>query len=372
MADLQSTGFFDGSKSHSKHMAGALADLPLVAYNLLGCTYRATTGEIFLCAWTAANTFAWIQIAGPGTPGVSSDFTFRPAGVTAGRTFTTWAGAHAAALAAVTVGGVARIAVDDSLAAANTTAGTFDMIGIRLTAFLPNLTPPTLSVVEGTLLPHLNVIGESLRILNKATATSPVGVAPFDILLQGGASIANDAAATVAFITVPAAATVSSIDLGQGCSISTAGATRVLTAGAASTVTLTMGPASSLGANSVTGAGAIVAAFESPSAAVAAQAGAGAFTITTVQQGGIYKGTGTLTAGTSAAPISAPGLAATSRILVNVSTMTPGAGNLTVQYSALNADRVTGLAGTFKITALLAAGTINIADVSLVDYIVML
>jgi len=67
-------------------------------------------------------------------------------------------------------------------------------------------------------------------------------------------------------------------------------------------------------------------------------------------------------------------VSASSSILVTVRTMTPGAGNLTVQYAALTADRVVGepgAGGGFKITALLAAGTINNADTSFVDWIIV-
>jgi hypothetical protein len=63
-------------------------------------------------------------------------------------------------------------------------------------------------------------------------------------------------------------------------------------------------------------------------------------------------------------------ITASSRIVPGVVTMTPGAGSLTVQYAALAADRVIGLAGAgggFKLTALLAAGTINVLDTSNVD-----
>lgn len=87
------------------------------------------------------------------------------------------------------------------------------------------------------------------------------------------------------------------------------------------------------------------------------------------QAGSIQSGSTTLVAGTS--PAISAAVTANTRIIGFVKTMTPGAGNLTVQYGALATDRVVGAVGTgsFKIKALVAAGTINVNDVSVVDWI---
>ncbi len=53
---------------------------------------------------------------------------------------------------------------------------------------------------------------------------------------------------------------------------------------------------------------------------------------------------------------------------------TPVTGTLTVKFAALDSDRVVGVAGAgggFKLTALVAAGTINVADDSVLDWIVI-
>ena len=87
-----------------------------------------------------------------------------------------------------------------------------------------------------------------------------------------------------------------------------------------------------------------------------------------LQAGGV-----TLVAGTTAAIIPAT-ITATSRIFLTVNTSVPGAGNLTVEYAALAVDRVIGVAGAgggFKPTALIAAGTINVNDVSSLDWLVV-
>lgn len=80
-------------------------------------------------------------------------------------------------------------------------------------------------------------------------------------------------------------------------------------------------------------------------------------------------GVATLVSGVSAL-ISAT-ITTSSRIVAFVKT--PGTPTLTVQYGALADDRVAGLAsasGGFKLTALVAAGTINVDDTSVLDWVV--
>lgn len=81
-------------------------------------------------------------------------------------------------------------------------------------------------------------------------------------------------------------------------------------------------------------------------------------------------GTATLEAGTTAL-ISAT-ITTSSRIFLTVKT--PGTPTLTTEYAALASDRVAGLSsasGGFKITALVAAGTINVDDTSVLDWLVI-
>jgi hypothetical protein len=80
-------------------------------------------------------------------------------------------------------------------------------------------------------------------------------------------------------------------------------------------------------------------------------------------------GVATLVAGVTAL-ISAT-ITTSSRIVAFVKT--PGTPTLTVQYGALATDRVAGLGsalGGFKLTALVAAGTINVDDTSVLDWVV--
>lgn len=76
----------------------------------------------------------------------------------------------------------------------------------------------------------------------------------------------------------------------------------------------------------------------------------------------IQSGAANLTNGVSAAiPAN---ISATSRIFIQAGDVVPGAGNLTIDYRPLAADRVNGTPGSFKITAVIAAGTINALDQS--------
>jgi len=77
-------------------------------------------------------------------------------------------------------------------------------------------------------------------------------------------------------------------------------------------------------------------------------------------------GTATLAAGTVSI---AATITAASVIVATVKT--PANHTLTVDYAVLSADRSVGAPGSFKITAVLAAGTINTADTSTIDWIVV-
>lgn len=80
-------------------------------------------------------------------------------------------------------------------------------------------------------------------------------------------------------------------------------------------------------------------------------------------------GAATLVAGTTA--LIAATVTTSSRI--GIWLKTPGTTTDTVNYAALGTDRVAGVGGAgggFKITALVAAGTINVADVSVLDWVV--
>lgn len=81
----------------------------------------------------------------------------------------------------------------------------------------------------------------------------------------------------------------------------------------------------------------------------------------------LFIGTTTLVAGVS--PAVSTTIAAGSRIFASVAT--PNTTALTVQYSARPADRVNGSPGSFKISALKADGTVDTANVSAVEFVVI-
>lgn len=80
----------------------------------------------------------------------------------------------------------------------------------------------------------------------------------------------------------------------------------------------------------------------------------------------VQTGVATLVAGVTATIAAA--IKSNSRIFITQKT--PSGTSLTTEYAALTADRVNGVLGTFKVTALLAAGTINTADTSTVEWMV--
>jgi len=77
-------------------------------------------------------------------------------------------------------------------------------------------------------------------------------------------------------------------------------------------------------------------------------------------------GTTTLVLGIS--PLIVANITPTSRIVCTVKD--PAGVNLTASYGALASSRVNGTPGSFRITAMLAAGTINILDGSTVDWLI--
>jgi hypothetical protein len=79
----------------------------------------------------------------------------------------------------------------------------------------------------------------------------------------------------------------------------------------------------------------------------------------------IQSGVATLTAGDSGAI--AATVTANTRIIVTLKTANTT--TLTTNYAALSGDRSVGAPGSFKIKAVVAAGTINVADGSTVDWI---
>ena len=94
-------------------------------------------------------------------------------------------------------------------------------------------------------------------------------------------------------------------------------------------------------------------------------AATGALTVTKLNGSLFQSGVATLVAGDSGAI--AATVTANTRIIV--SGKTPNTTALTVTYAALGADRSVGAPGSFRIKSLLADGTINVADVSTVDWI---
>ena len=94
-------------------------------------------------------------------------------------------------------------------------------------------------------------------------------------------------------------------------------------------------------------------------------AATGAITVTKLGGALVQSGVATLTAGDSGAI--AATVTANTRIIISLKTANTT--TLTTGYAALSGDRSVGAPGSFNIKAIVAAGTINVADVSTVDWI---
>lgn len=81
----------------------------------------------------------------------------------------------------------------------------------------------------------------------------------------------------------------------------------------------------------------------------------------------LQAGTVALTSGVS--PAIAATITASSKIVGFLKT--PSGGSLTVKFAALGTDRVVGAPGSFKLSALDAAGAVNAADGSALDWLVV-
>lgn len=86
--------------------------------------------------------------------------------------------------------------------------------------------------------------------------------------------------------------------------------------------------------------------------------------------GSVLHGQTTLLNGISTAPVSVPGLATTSSIVLLERVQVGDA--LTVEYVALNGDRGFGPGGTFLARSILVGGGGNAADQSTLDWIAIL
>ena len=203
--------------------------------------------------------------------------------------------------------------------------------------------------------PALGSVDADVRTLATAAAA--------DInALQAGTSIVG-----VNGVTMPAggALTTGSVLRATGVATAAYGAVNLASSDAVTGLLATANQAPGTAAQiAVTNAGA-TAKVDVSISGDATLAATGALTVTKLNGSLFQSGVATLVAGDSGAI--AATVTANTRIIVGGKT--PNTTALTVTYAALGADRSVGAPGSFNIKALLADGTINVADVSTVDWI---
>ncbi len=312
-----------------------------------------------------AETYLTAQGIVPSQAGAGSAFVWAP-GATAGKgIYTTWAALFAAVSS---TNGIRNIYVDSSLGAAGA-------LGLP-TAFIPvgtwNFNPTGINGI-------VNFVGKTSSaaaptcVQATAGATSVNGVGGMtDVLIDNrstvdlftmaganaqfrmaGSAIAHQSTATggTAFLKC---ATAGNVVMSEQAVFETFDGGTNAVQGAGSVLFL-LNDQSTMNANMIslsTNPGVVMG----PGATYATQTG-----ITAQPTGQLQRGTTTLVTGKSPAIVA--NVKAGSTITFDL--ITPNTTANTGKYAALTADKVNGVLGSFKITAILAAGdTINVADVS--------
>ncbi len=309
-----------------------------------------------------------------------SAFVYRPGGTAGNGIFTTWA-SFVSALAAVN--GVRLGVIDSSLAAAGALgipaalipAGAWDfnpngagqgivyLVGTTSLAASPSCLQTTIGAAVS-----INGCGgfTDLFIDNRSSLdlfTMAGANATFRITGLGATVASQDVSASGAFLKC---ATSGNILLQQNASIqSLTGGTNAIQV-TAGTVLLFVTGTALVGASQVQKTGGTYSVFIDTFATYATQVSAAT---PSSFNGGVQRGVTTLSSGVS--PAITARIAATSRIVFGLNA--PANDALTVKYAALSTDRSNGVAGSFKISALTAAGSgaINTADTSIMDWMVV-
>ncbi len=299
-------------------------------------------------------------------------FVFRPGGTASAGVYITWATLVAAVAACV---GERTVVVDCSVApvgmfglkAAIVPVGAWDLspLGLGAVTLQGNTQDPSAPTMLQTDADAVSIAGvreiRGLLVVNQSSlplfSIASGGIAE-QLTLSGTTLIAHSTNAvgrsirsTGGVLRIKDEASITSYDGGTGALENLSGTLLVRMQDRAS---ITIGQA-------VSTAGTLTVLM-SPNATYAAQSAAASV----VPSGAVSKGTTTLSSGVSPS-LTCVGLATTSTIVAFY--RTPSGSTLTTKLAALNADRSVGAQGTFKISALIAAETVNTADGSTVDWI---
>lgn len=315
---------------------------------------------------------------GPTTFGAAT-VVWRPGGVTSDNVFVTWAEVVAAVSK---MNGAVTIAVDMDLAAAVIPAGAWDLRPVGISG------PVTLTAAGKLTLYYLQFVTianaavsihgltglDGIQIDNRSTVDVVTISAALEqklFRLQGYAAIYQSVLAGAANAFIHVTNVGGAITLEDSAFISSLdGGTNAIRVNVGSFLQLLIDDESGIDTNQlVAPAGTAVVATSGapipPFATYAAQAGAP----TIIPSGVTQKGTAAILVGTGKSAV-IPAIVNGVATSIQCTLKTPVGDALTVKYAALAADRIDGAPGSFKISALIAAGggAINGADTSTIDW----
>jgi hypothetical protein len=341
-----------------------IANTGTAAFTMYGVAFPA--GGAGQLLWNGT-TYSGLAQAGSATQAPAGPiFVYQPGGTTTGNIYNTFLGAYNAAFAVQNQN--PRIVFDHTFGSGVIAAGTYNLQNIILDG---NGGGQFILLQDGVVLAGaVLTLTNGIQLRWAATTTSPVTLVGgfFEILLSGVGTTIIPSGAMLPFLSATGASTIL-IDVGATLGAAFIGSSG-LRGGVGTPVVSTAGGNCAVGlhenaecnANVLAGAGTIVVTKYS-STAVYNSTQTGALALTVAQNSAQGGGPSAIVNGVLA--VSNVILSTSSQIEVSVGTPVPGAGNLTVRYGVLETSRTNGAGtGSFTISALNAAGTLNALDQS--------
>lgn len=312
----------------------------------------------------------WVRNAGAPAGGAFTgpDIVYRPGavGVLPGNVVTTWAALRALF---ATTAGLIDIELDNSLGATIAPPGVWDFEGRASFVAPSNIIAPVLfDVQDGAVI--LNPLRFKGGFVAQFSGTVLNGLA-FNI--DGQTFYMEDQVQITAVGGIPAIAVGATLVIIQMSTFAIISDGTNFIDTSAGTAIIHVISSAYLGANSVTATGGSLTIAQDSSSVNNVQSGVVVGYNAMFLNGGIMRYHVNLTNGRSATLV-APGLSTTSTIVPDFVTPVPGIGGLTRDLAALGADRSfgSGSAGTFIVTAINDAGTLQNLDQSAIEVTVFL
>lgn len=309
--------------------------------------------------------------AGSAALSLASTVVWRPGDVTHGNVYATW---PEVVNAVARIAGYVTIALDTDLAAANIPVGAWDFRppGVSGPVFMVNggkassFTAPFATILAGATTIHgLSGLDDTSIVNNSTVAVITRSTNGGAFEMRGRATIFQSG--TLPFLSVTGARTLLVLD--DLASVSALGGTGAISVTAPGVIDFVLDDDSFFDVNQLTAAAAaLVSGAVDFNATYSSQAVTAPLVVPSKS---LQRGSVAIDGATGKSANVTAILTANSRI--ECTQRIPVGDNTTVRYAALNADRVLGALGTFKISALTAAGAgaVNAGDSSTVDWLVV-